>query len=96
MADIIEYPAIFSVKRFIEIVEMVVRKDQRRKDIGKTMLKDEICLAKEKGITRIECKVAIKKIQFHKYSGRKMDSGCIQKSNVKAYHTTFLNSSRYI
>lgn len=59
LADIIEYPLIYPVKRFIEIIEMVVRKDQRRKGIGETMLKDVFYWAKEKGITRLECKVAI-------------------------------------
>jgi RimJ/RimL family protein N-acetyltransferase len=59
LADIIEYPPIYPIKRFIEIIEMVIRKDQRRKGIGEIMLKDVLYWAKEKGITRVECKVAI-------------------------------------
>ncbi len=59
LADIIEYPPIYPIKRFVEIIEMVVRKDQRRNGIGETMLKDVIDWAKENGITRVECKVAI-------------------------------------
>ncbi len=58
LADIIEYPPIYPVKKYIEIIEMVVRKDQRRKGIGEAMLKDVLSWAKEKGITRVECKVA--------------------------------------
>lgn len=57
-ADIYEYPPIYPVKKYIEINEMVVRKDQRRKGIGKIMLQDVLDWAKEKGITRVECKVA--------------------------------------
>lgn len=57
-ADTFEYPPIYPVKRYIEIHEMVVRKDQRRKGIGKIMLQDVLHWAKEKGITRVECKVA--------------------------------------
>lgn len=59
LAAIVEYPPVYTVKRYAEILEMVVRKDQRRKGIGETMLKDVFHWAKEKGITRLECKVAI-------------------------------------
>ena len=57
-ADILDYPPVYQEKRYIEIYEMVVRKDQRRKGIGKIMLQDVLHWAKEKGITRVECKVA--------------------------------------
>lgn len=60
LADVFEYPPIYQVKKYIEINEMVVRKDQRRKGIGEIMLKDVLNWAKEKGIIRVECKVAIK------------------------------------
>jgi GNAT superfamily N-acetyltransferase len=39
-ADILDYPPVYQEKRYIEIYEMVVRKDQRRKGIGKIMLQD--------------------------------------------------------
>ncbi len=42
----------------IGIIEIVVQKDQRRKGIGEVMLKDVLSWAEEKGITRVECKVA--------------------------------------
>lgn len=57
-ADIFEYPPIYPVRRYLEIIEMVVRKDQRRKGIGRIILQDVLYWAREKGITRVECKVA--------------------------------------
>lgn len=58
LAGIFEYPPVYPVERLMEIMEMAVRKDQRRKGIGKLMLKDVLFWAGEKGITRVECKAA--------------------------------------
>lgn len=76
LAVIFYYPPIYPDRRYLEIIEMVVTEDQRRKKIGKFMLNDVSNWAKENNITRMECMVAI---------GNPISQGFWKKNGFRAY-----------
>ena len=60
ISRITNYPPVFEIIPRGEIIELAVRSDQRGKGIGEKMLSNILSWFKERSITRIELRVAVK------------------------------------
>jgi len=58
-AEIHEYPPVYQHKRHAEIVEISITKSARRQGVGQRLLDHALAWAKEQGVSRAGCEVAV-------------------------------------
>jgi ribosomal protein S18 acetylase RimI-like enzyme len=58
-AAVLDYPPIYPVTRYAEILEIAVTESERRMGAGRLLLQHALDWAREQGMTRVECKVAV-------------------------------------